>query len=287
MHLPNKQTNVKPRRPALRYFGGKWRIAPWIISHFPKHTIYCEPFCGSASILLRKERSTHEVLNDKDKEVINFFDILRTRTQEFADAIALTPFSRYELQRSYEPSGDRFEQARRFYLQCWQAYGSNLKRRTGWSTEKSSRNWITRVDLWNRLPEHIAVIADRLKSVRLENNDAIDVIKLWDSKEALFYVDPPYVSSTRSKSWKKEAYKTDIPDTYHAELAEVLHNIKGMAIVSGYESEMYDELFKGWKKFSIQARTTKTTTIKTEVIWLSPRCFKNANQHSLKLIHNS
>lgn len=286
MNSPALKT-VKPRRPALRYFGGKWRIAPWIISFFPKHTIYVEPFCGSASVLLRKERSVHEVLNDRDGEVINFFDILRTRTQEFADAIALTPFSRRELQRSYEPTDDKFEAARRFYLQCWQAYGSNLKRKTGWSTEKTNRNWINRVDLWNRLPEHIAIVADRLKCTRLENNDAIEVIKLWDSPEALFYVDPPYVSTTRSKSWRKESYKTDIPDSYHEELAAVLHKIKGMAIVSGYESELYDRLFAGWKKFSIQARTTKTTTIKTEVIWVSPRCFKNGIQQSLKLIHNS
>lgn len=235
--------------------------------------------------MLRKERSVHEVLNDKDQDVINFFDILRTRTQDFSDAIALTPFSRLELKRSYDPVEDPFERARRFYIQCWQAYGSNLKRRTGWSTEKTSRNWINRVDLWNRLPEHIAAVADRLKSVRLENNDAIDVIKLWDSKEALFYVDPPYVSATRSASWRKEAYTVDIADSYHKDLADVLHSIKGMAIVSGYESDLYDELFRDWKKYSIQARTTKTTTIKTEVIWLSPRCYEQGIQQKLELIH--
>lgn len=225
------------------------------------------------------------MLNDKDKDVVNFFDILRTRTQEFTDAIALTPFSRYELQRSYEPSEDPFEQARRFYLQCWQAYGSNLKRRTGWSTEKTNRNWINKVDLWNRLPNSIAAVANRLKSVRLENNDAVEVIKLWDSSETLFYVDPPYVSSTRSKSWKKEAYKIDVQDSYHSDLAGLLHSIKGMAIVSGYESELYETLFRDWKKFSIQSRTTKTTTIKTEVIWLSPRCFERGIQQNLELIH--
>lgn len=272
-----------PRRPALRYFGGKWRIAPWIISHFPKHTVYCEPFAGSASVLLRKDRSVHEVLNDKDGEVINFFDILRTRTDEFVSAISLTPFSRKELERSYESTDDPFESARRFYIKCWQAYGSTLRRKTGWTVEKAGYNWTTRVDLWNRLPGEMSAIVERLKLVRLENKDAIEVIKLWDSKGALFYVDPPYVKGTRSPSWRKEAYRCDVPDSYHNELAAALNKIEGMAIVSGYESPLYDELFSHWTKFSIQNRTTNTSTVKTEVIWVSPKCIAAGSQQKLML----
>lgn len=276
--------SAKPRRPALRYFGGKWRIAPWIISHFPKHSVYCEPFTGSASVLLQKDRSKIEVVNDIDRRVINFFEILRESPNEFMRLVDLTPFSRSELLKAYTQTGNRIEDARRFFVLCWQSYGSLLKRKTGWTMEKGYRNWKTRVESWNTM-DHLLTVADRLKQVQFECDDALAVIKRWDTDHTLFYVDPPYVKNVRGKGWNKEAYEHDIPDSYHTNLANLLHRIKGMAIVSGYDSEIYADLFADWKKYSIQNRTTKTTTIKTEVIWLSPRCYEQGIQQKLELIH--
>lgn len=270
----------KPKRPALRYFGGKWRIAPWIISHFPKHTLYVEPFAGSASVLLQKDKSYIEVFNDLDGDVVNFFSVLRTNTKELIRQIELTPFSREELNLSYLPTDDSIERARRLFVKCWQSYGSTLNRRAGWTMEKGSCSWKTRVAGWNETNQ-LMVIAKRFKQVQIENDDAIKVINRWDTKETLFYIDPPYVKLTRSAGYRKEAYKCDVPDEYHIEMAEVLSKIKGMAIISGYDSELYEKIFKGWKKFSIQNRTTNTTTIKTEIIWLSPRCFGQGTQQHI------
>lgn len=123
----------RPRRPLMRYFGGKWRCAPWIIRHFPPHTCYVEPFAGAGSVLLRKEPSTYEYLNDRDGEVVNLFNMLRTRTEEFIRAVELTPFSRAELKLAYQPHPDPMERARRLYVRAWQARGGPREQwNTGW-----------------------------------------------------------------------------------------------------------------------------------------------------------
>ena len=62
---------------ALRYHGGKYRLAPWIIDFFPAHECYVEPFGGAAGVLLQKPRSYAEVYNDLDGQVVNFFRVIR------------------------------------------------------------------------------------------------------------------------------------------------------------------------------------------------------------------
>jgi DNA adenine methylase len=112
------------RRPALRYHGGKWLLAPWIISHFPKHHIYVEPFGGGASILLRKQRSYAEIYNDLDGEVVNLFRMLRDHGDEVKRLVSLTPFSRSEFVDAYEPTDDDLEQARRTLVKSFMGFGS-------------------------------------------------------------------------------------------------------------------------------------------------------------------
>src|SRR5262245_58814798 len=104
-----------PRRPVLRYHGGKWRLAPWIIEHFPEHRIYVEPYGGGASVLLRKSRAFAEVYNDLDGDVVNVFRVLRDRASAAAliRAIELTPWARDEFRLSYRPASDPVERARR------------------------------------------------------------------------------------------------------------------------------------------------------------------------------
>ena len=100
-------------RPALRYHGGKWKLAPWLQLFFPAHRVYVEPFGGGASVLLRKPRSYGEVYNDLDAEVVNVFRMLRDRGPELHNLLTLTPFARAEFKLAYETSADPLEQARR------------------------------------------------------------------------------------------------------------------------------------------------------------------------------
>lgn len=119
--------------PALRYFGGKWRLAKWIISHFPAHNCYVEPYGGGGSVLLRKEPSPFEVYNDLDSGLVSFFRLLRERPEDLIRAIELTPYSREEFMRAYEHSEDPLESARRLFVRSWQGYGGpRHQSSTGW-----------------------------------------------------------------------------------------------------------------------------------------------------------
>lgn len=250
------------KNPALRYYGGKWRSAKWITSHFPPHYTYVEPFGGSAGVLLQKKPSTFEVYNDLDQNVVTFFRVLRDREEELIREIQLTPWSRAELKIAYETATDDLEIARRFYVRCWQSFGHL---HGGWRYQHSD-NGYSIVDQWNSV-ENLMDTAKRLKLVQIECDNAISVIKRYDTPKTLFYVDPPYVHSTR---YRKNGYLHEMDDTQHEELSTVLSQIEGMAIVSGYHSELYDNIYREWTV--IEKQTTNNANGKSvEVLWLSPR----------------
>jgi DNA adenine methylase len=250
--------------PALRYYGGKYRLADWIISHFPAHVCYCEPYAGGASILLCKEPARHEVYNDLDGDVVNFFTVLRTQTSAFIQAIELTPFSRAELDNAYLPTDEPLERARRLYIRNWQGYGV-LGRKAGWRFCKSGR--ASAVRQWNRT-DHLMAIAKRLKNVQLECDEASVIINRFDAPTTLYYVDPPYVHSTRNDR-NSDAYGHEMTDDQHRELAAQLHAVKGMVALSGYPSALYDELYAGWQCVK-QETLDIVANVQTECLWLSP-----------------
>lgn len=272
--LRNRPELVKVERPPVRYFGGKWRLAEWIMSHFPaEHRCYVEAFAGGASVLLQKPHTSYEVLNDLDGDVINFFDMLRSRTEELIRAIWLTPYSREEWRRAREqqPAVDPIERARRFYVRCWQSFGSGTGiSSTGWRFQKggSDSGRADAVKSWNST-EHLWAVAERLKLVQIENDDALVVMKRYDGPKTLFYLDPPYVHSTRYESSHRKGYQHEMVDEEHRCFAETARQLQGMVIVSGYQSGLYEELFHDW-----QCVTKETADInakmQTECLWLSP-----------------
>ena len=259
-------------RPALRYRGGKWRLAPWIISHLPPHECYVEPFMGACSVLLQKPPSDFEVINDLDGDVVAFFEMLRTRPDELQQAIALTPFSRAEYQacRQPVPEGTRdpqLEQARRLYTRCWQGRGSSTSD-GGWRFQKAWNGWKMNTPVYFKHLGHLADMALRLAHVQIENTDALAVIRRFDAPTTCFYIDPPYVFSTRVASVRR-LYTAEMDDRAHEALAETLHGIQGMALVSGYPSALYDRLYGHWRceTTTAYAEQQKATT---EALWINP-----------------
>lgn len=163
--------------PPLRWTGSKWQLAEWIISQFPPHLLYCEPYCGGAAVFFRKQPAKIEVLNDLDGDVVNFFTVLRTHTNELVQAVDLTPYSREEYEQAYEPSDDPLERARRFYICSRQSYGAFSGRKTGWRTQKNWRRGMSINHEWNRL-HGLFKAAYRLKDAQIECDDALEVIRL-------------------------------------------------------------------------------------------------------------
>lgn len=260
-------TKQKPR-PVLRYHGGKWRLAPWILSHFPEHTNYVEPYAGGASVLLRKPRCYAEIYNDRDEEIVNVFKMLRERGPELRDQLRLTPFSRLEHANAYEHSNDPLERARRTIVKSAMGYGSDgIKNNTGFrSYARKERGTIPAHDFANYI-DALEFAIERLQGVVIENLHARDVIQKQDGSGTLFYVDPPYVHSTRSAS-QPEQYRFEMSDDDHRELAALLHSVKGKVVLSGYDCPLYQELYERWRHdecvaFADGARKRK------EVLWLN------------------
>lgn len=272
-----------PSRPVLRWHGGKWRLAPWIISHFPPHRIYVEPFGGAASVLLRKPRVYSEVYNDLDDEAVCLFKVLRDPAQavELERVIRLTPFARTEFREAYEQTDDPVERSRRLVIRAFMGFGSNAHasqhkghRSTGFRAN-SSRSGTTPAHDWKNWPDALDAIVARLVGVTIENRPACEVMAQHDGPTTLHYVDPPYLPETRARgnrydlAWRM--YRHELSREDHAELLEFLCELDGMVVLSGYADPLYDERLVGW-----QRETTSTyadgAREREEVLWLNPAC---------------
>lgn len=261
-----------PRRPLLRYHGGKWKLAPWILRHLPPHRVYVEPFGGGASVLLQKPRSYAEVYNDLDGEVVNLFKVARERGEELAQAVELTPFSRVEFASAYEPDGDPLEQARRTLVRSFMGFGSaGASGQTTGFRANSNRSGTIPAHDWMNYPDCLRMVIQRLRGVVIENRDAVQVMLTHDCDEAVHYVDPPYVHSTRQLRTRAPAYKHEMDDEQHRVLAEQLAVLRGKVVVSGYRCPLYDHLFQGWQRIDAAAHADGARD-RVESLWLSPNC---------------
>lgn len=257
---------MKPKRPALRWHGGKWKLADWIISHFPQHRVYVEPFGGAASVLLKKQRSYSEVYNDLDGEVANYFRVLRDNGDELRRQIQLTPFAREEFQLSYEPAEDPIEQARRTAIRCFMGFGSDGHGKVTGFRANSNRSNTTPAHDWMNYPGAMHFLTERLQGVVIETRDAIEVMAQQDSPTTLHYVDPPYVHSTRGG---RVSYKHEMSDEEHSKLAQFLSQLEGTVILSGYDSEMYQDLYRNWTCYTKETHADGARP-RTEFLWISP-----------------
>lgn len=267
-----------PRRPALRYMGGKWRLAPWIIEHFPPHAIYVEPYGGAASVLLRKERAKTEIYNDLDNQVINLFRMLRhpEYSKRLIELVALTPFARVEFDLTYEISDDPIEAARRLIARSFMGHGSTavaLRRRTGFRSDNRRAGKHPAGD-WAGLPPALQAITERLKGVVIENHPALAVIERFDSAETLVYCDPPYVHHTRSQKRingsLEHAYVHEMDEAQHLELLTFLADCKSYVVLSGYRCPLYDAALGAWQRYETLAYADGAKP-RTEALWLNPR----------------
>jgi DNA adenine methylase len=274
---------TSPRRPALRWHGGKWRLAPWIISHFPSHRIYVEPFGGAASILLRKTRSYAEIYNDLDNEAVNLFRVLRdpVAASKLLNLLYLTPFSRVEFVAAAEPSDDPIEQARRLIVRSFMGFGSNSSSRsvlanyaaTGFRANSNRSGTIPAHD-WKNYPDALPSIIDRLRGVVIESRDAWEVMTAHDGLTTLHYVDPPYLPETRGQTamgTTKHQYRYEMTTESHIKLLNRLMTLKGMVILSGYPSPIYDSLLSDWRRVEILALADGARP-RTECLWLNKKC---------------
>lgn len=262
-----------PTRPVVRYHGGKWHHAPWVISQMPAHRRYVEPFMGAASVLMRKPRSHAEVINDLDGEMVNLFKVLRDRGEQLREHLSLTPFARAEFEEAWLPVEDDLERARRVIIRAFMGFGSAAatdsrpsgRRMTGFRGI-SDRSGATPAHDWANYPDCMAAMIERLRGVVIDNRPAIEVIQRYDSETALFYVDPPYVMESRTDN--DPDYRHEMTNADHEDLAEVLLQVKGKVMLSGYRSKLYDDLFAAWPRVE-RAAFADGAKPRVEVLWMN------------------
>jgi DNA adenine methylase len=258
--------------PPFTYYGGKTRLADRIISLLPAHDHYVEPFAGSLAVLLAKPRVDMETVNDLDGDLVNFWRVLRDRSEDLALHMALTPHSRAEHQAAYEPADEDLERARRVWVLLSQGRGGTL-RRTGWRFYRDPKaSTFSFPEYLAAYVNRVPACAERLAGVSLECRDAMEVIDDYGKhSDVLLYCDPPYVGSTRSANYKNEM----TADGKHREVAGALAGCAAAVVVSGYHSPLYDEVYDGWYRAELSAWTgngirdgaTKTDGNRVEVLW--------------------
>jgi len=264
-----------PSRPLLRWHGGKWVAAPWIIAHFPPHRVYVEPFGGAASVLLRKPRSYAEVYNDLDQEVVALLRVLRgPDAPELIRRLRLTPFARAEFDDAYAPGGDDLETARRLVVRSFMGFGSTsaLGRKPGFRAD-SNRSGTPPARDWTNYPDALQAIVERLAGVVVENRPALEVMAAFDRPDALHYVDPPYMPETRGGAGKavKHVYRHEMTVEDHERLLQALQQLAGFVVVSGYATPLYDHALAGWLRVARPARADGAR-LREEILWINPRC---------------
>jgi DNA adenine methylase len=269
---------LPPRRRskliAFGWYGGKFNHLDWLLPLLPDCHHYCEPFAGSAAVLLNRQPSPVETYNDLDGEVVNFFRVLRDQKEDLLQAIGLTPFSREEFYLALSTNGravSNLERARRFFVRARQA-------RTGLAQTASLGRWANCkntsragmsgvVSRWLGSVDALPDIALRLLRVQIENRPAVETINLYDSPGTLFYCDPPYVHSSRGDA---KAYSFEMADAEHLELFKALDRCKGKVAVSGYRCDLMNELYKKWRRVDSPPKQCHSIKkLRTEALWMN------------------
>jgi DNA adenine methylase len=249
----------------IRWAGGKGRQLGDLLPLIPPGKIYVEPFGGGASVLLNKERSNVEVYNDLDDALVNLFQVVRgdESFDEFARLVDFTPYSRAEFERclTHEGIEDATRRAVAFYTVINQSIsGKRLARRGDWARGRMDNL----ADRWQDRIEKLAVIHERFRHVQIECRDALDILEEWDTPDTVFYCDPPYILDTRSQ---RKYYAIEPGDDYHNRLVDVLLQVRGAVILSGYDHPIYSRLCAeaGWKTDLYGAHATMQVVQKAGV----------------------
>lgn len=261
------------RQIAFGWYGGKFSHLEWLLPLLPDCHHYCEPFAGSAAVLLNRVPSPVETYNDIDGDVVNFFRVLRDFPEELRRLLTLTPFSREEFFKALtvDPSDTPVERARKFYVRARQTRSGLAQTATlgRWAncknTTRAGMSGV--VSRWVGGVVAIDALAERLVRVQIENRPALEAIQLYDDRQTLFYCDPPYLHDTRGDS---KAYGFEMDERQHRILARCLNECKGKVALSGYRNDLMDSLYKDWRRFDAVAKTCHSVKqLRQECVWMN------------------
>jgi DNA adenine methylase len=216
--------------------------------------------------LLRKLRSTCEVYNGLDSEIVNLFRVVRDDGARLRRLLDCTPFAREEFVESLSPGGGALERARKTVVRSFLGFGGPTRPPCPSSFRSRAASRVSYAESWSHYPAALDAIIERLRGVVIEHRDALDVMDQHDTPTTLHYVDPPYVASTRDNG---SDYRHEMTDDDHCRLAARFKKLKGSVVLSGYASPLYDRLFSGWRR--VERPVVASGGRRTEVLWLRIR----------------
>jgi DNA adenine methylase len=266
------RTKTKLRSP-LKWHGGKSYLAGRIAALFPSHRTYVEPFAGGLSVLFTKRRSELEVAGDLNADLVEFYVCLRDRPHDLIRRLRSIPYAPESFQWGCDSSKecDPLERSVRFFVRTRMSRGG-LGNGFAWS-DRLRGGQPGDVNAWATILDKLPAISARLQGVELYQADALDLIERFDSQWTLFYLDPPYLHTTRTA---RGAYAYEMSDEDHVRLLDAITDVRGMVILSGYANPLYDHSLRSWERQAFErpndSGQTKVKTRRVEVIWLSPNC---------------
>ena len=262
----------------ITWYGGKYYMAKHIIELLPKHDCYVEAYGGAGSVLFAKNPSKVEFLNDIHKDLYNMFNIIKDNSMcsEFERRVNLMLYSKncYDYALEYLKQDttvtDAVERAVCFYYLARVSFSGIIGGSFAYSTIKNKSM------AYYRAIERLQEVHERLKNVQIMNLEALDLIKRTDTKDTCFYLDPPYIHETREKASVKP-YNHEMDNEQHQELVDTLKSINGSCVLSGYATNMYDELLDyGYLRYGFEVhcvsanakRCNSKRKPRTEILWV-------------------
>ncbi len=261
-------------RPVLKYPGSKWKIARNLVELIPDHHSYLEPYAGSLALLFHKRPSPIETVNDLDSDVTNLFWCIQKDSERLARLLITTPYARELYEQQFEGAAparyaSRFQRAAGFLIRCWQGHGFRTDGyKVGWKNDVQGRERAYALWDWYQLPEWVLETADRLRMVQIENRPALEVIRRFGHENVFMYLDPPYVLGSRKG--KRKQYRHEMSDSDHEKLLRLILQSPAKIMLSGYESEMYNDYLHGWEKRQFQS-CAEGGAARTETVWMNYR----------------
>jgi DNA adenine methylase len=265
--------------PPLKWHGGKHYLAGRIVALMPSHTHYVEPYAGGLAVLLGKNPDgISEVVNDLDRRLTNFWKVLQDEAMflEFQRLVEAIPFSEPEWHEAREvlaecqscDNGKKVRQAAAFFVVCRQSLAGRMKGFASLSRNRTRRRMNEQTSAWITAVDGLPAVHARLRRVVVLCRPAVEVLRSQDGPGTLFYLDPPYLEETRSVP---EVYGVEMSRAHHCELLQLIRNVRGKVMLSGYPSELYDSSLADWNRHAFDlpnnAAAGKSKERETEVLW--------------------
>ena len=262
--------------PPLKWHGGKHYLAPALLRLMPDTvTHYLEPFAGGLALLLARDPDNcSEIVNDLSGELTNFWRVLQDEDlfNRFHRIVQAIPFSQVEWRDAVEPNRPvrvAVHAAVRFFVRCRQSLAGRMDTFAPISTSRLRRRMNEQASAWLTTIDGLQEVHERLRRVVILSDDAILIIRKYDTPDMFVYADPPYLHSTRTTT--REYGEYEMTDDDHHGLLFALKKFRGKVMLSGYRSALYDRMLQGWNLTEIPMKNNSATGEKKqdriECVW--------------------